>query len=127
MNPVVIQSKRILPERVVLLVLRSLVVLWAAFWLWFIAAALISEPSWEGLRHGGVIAFAILAAAAAACIHPPVGGVLLIAGGVFAAWFFNNDGARALLAAPAVVLGIGFALSRLVGRHAGGSARAGGN
>lgn len=118
MSPVVACFSRLSPDRVVLLILRSLVALWAAFWLWFIVASLVSEPSWEGVRHGSVIALAIVGAATAACIYPPVGGTLLIVGGVFAAWFFNTDGARALLAAPAVVLGVGFILSRIVGRRA---------
>ncbi len=118
MSPALSSPNRVVAGRVALYILRGLVVLWALFWLWFIAAVLISEQSLEGLKYGGGVAAAIIVAAGAACLFPPVGGALLIAGGAVAAWYFNGAAARTMLAAPAIVLGLGFLLSSLVRRRA---------
>ncbi len=94
-------------SRVLRLLLRGLVLAWAGFWAWFVVMVSLGEsppPPWW-------IPVAWLAGLATSVVlvwkWPKVGGLALVASGVWAAVYFDNPSARALLAAPALVLGIG--------------------
>ncbi len=81
----------------------ALLVLWCGFWLWFAISVVSSEPriAWQPVAF----VLSVLALTFAACVFPRTGGVLLIAAGMWASYYYDNSGARALLAAPAIVLG----------------------
>ena len=85
--------------------LRGLLLLWAGFWTWFIVMVLASE-GWGGWPHGLMIAVPIWGASVAGMLAPRFGGVLLLVAGVVAFWYFPHPGARTLLAAPALALGV---------------------
>ena len=107
--------------RVLRIVLRSLLLVWAAFWTWFVAMVSLGEapapPWWIPAAW-----FASLAALVVLCWRwPTFGGLVLLAAGSWAGTYFANPGARALLAAPAIGLGLGCVL---VGRRACGLASA---
>ena len=92
----------------------ALLVLWAGFWAWFVVAVSLGEkpaPPWwvpaawlVGL--GGLTAAGLL--------RPQVGGALLCAAGAFCAVYFRNPWAELMLAAPALLLGVG---AVLIGRR----------
>jgi hypothetical protein len=104
MNP---SSASVFPARRVLwLALRGLVLAWAGFWAWFVLMVTFGEspsPPWW-------IPAAWLASLAALVVlcwrRATLGGLALVAAGVWAAAYFDNPGARALLAAPAIFLGL---------------------
>jgi hypothetical protein len=91
---------------------------WAGVWLVFVALSAFSEGAtalWPA---------AALAAALALCVvtvwtRPVLGGVLLNVAGVVAAASFHHPAARALLAAPAVFLGVVAILGAIRGRESG--------
>jgi len=93
------------------LALRLLLLAWAGFWLWFVVANLVSDlrtvPWW--------IPVAWLTSLPTLVVlgwkKPLLGGIALIAAGAWSATYFTHPGARALLAAPAVAIGIGLVLS----------------
>ncbi len=94
-------------RRALSLLLRALLVAWACFWIWFVLAASSGEspapPLWiPAAWIGGLTALAYVT-----WRWPIVGGIALIAAGVWSAFYFPNSGARSLLAAPAIVLGLG--------------------
>ena len=94
-------------QRVLRLLLRGLLVLWAGFWAWFVVMASVGEPPappwWIPAAW-----LASLALLVALCWkRPTLGGLVLLAAGILAAVVFDDPGARALLAAPAVALGAG--------------------
>lgn len=95
------------PHRTLRLALRGLLLVWAGFWAWFVVMVTLGEspsPAWW-------IPVAWLAGLAALVVlgwrRPTLGGLALLACGAWAAVYFDNSGARALLAAHALVLGIG--------------------
>jgi hypothetical protein len=86
--------------------LRVLLVAWAATWSWFVLAVSLGEPPpppwWIPAAWLGSLALLVFL-----CWRlPRLGGALLAAAGVGAALYFRNPGAQALLAAPAVALGL---------------------
>jgi hypothetical protein len=83
---------------------RFLLLLWAAFWLWFNIASAIGESD-GGWWH---IALAAITAALAVVswFWPRIGGCLMILTGVLAAWSFHNPAAIILLAVPAFIIGV---------------------
>lgn len=107
------------PPRWARLLLRAALLLWAGFWAWFVAAVSLGEepapPPWIPLAWFGALAGLVLL-----CWKRPVlGGLVLVAAALWAGWYFANGGARALLAAPALALGLGFlALGRARGTAA---------
>lgn len=95
-------ARRCIPR----LFLRALLLLWAGFWAWFVLAVSFGEappPPWwipvawlGGL--GGLVGL---------CWRwPRFGGLVLVAAGLWAGGRFDNSSARALLAAPAIGLGL---------------------
>lgn len=94
------------PWRWPLLGAQLAVTSWAAFWLWFISAVIISEWSAGAWTHGPAIAAPILAATILAWLRPRLGGAALVLAGGVAMWFFPHPGAQSLLAAPPIVLGL---------------------
>jgi len=90
------------------LVLRMLLVVWAGFWAWFVLAATFggseAPPPWW-IPAVGLSTLALLVVLG--WKRPTAGGIALLAAGLAAAAFFDNPWARALLAAPAVLLGAG--------------------
>lgn len=107
MNPPSASLPELPARRALRLVLRGLLLAWAGFWAWFVLMVTFGEspsPPWW-------IPAAWLASLAALVVlgwrRPALGGLALIAAGVWAAAYFRNPGARALLAAPAVALGLG--------------------
>ena len=94
-------------SRVLRLTLRGLVLAWAGFWSWFVVMVSLGEspapPWWIPVAWlAGLTALVVLV-----WRWPTFGGLVLVAAGVWAALYFDNSGARALLAAPALVIGIG--------------------
>ena len=89
--------------------LRGLVWLWAGFWSWFAVGGLVSgeEGAWTHLLTpaGPALTMALLA-----IWRPATAGVLLTAAGLGALVWFNHPFARLVLAAPAIVLGVGLLL-----------------
>jgi hypothetical protein len=87
--------------------LRLLLVAWAGFWAWFVLAVSFGEapppPWWIPTAWLGGLAVLVLL-----CWRwPKFGGLVLVAAGLWAGAYFDNSGARALLAAPAIGLGLG--------------------
>ncbi|HEX6886293.1 MAG TPA: hypothetical protein VF530_23160 [Planctomycetota bacterium] len=85
---------------------RGLLLLWAAFWAWFVVVVSLGEapapPWWIPAAW-----LASLAGLVVLCWRwPGLGGALLLAAGLWSGAYFANGGARALLAAPAVALGL---------------------
>lgn len=94
-------------KRVLRLVLRGLLLAWAGFWAWFVVMVSLGEspapPWWIPLAW-----LASLAGLVVLCWRrPTLGGLALVAAGAWSAYYFDHPGARALLAAPAIGLGIG--------------------
>jgi hypothetical protein len=91
------------------LVLRALLVVWAAFWAWFVIAASFGgteapPPWWIPTAWLSTLVLLLVL-----CWKRPTAcGIALVVLGLAAAGFFDNAWARALLAAPAVLLGAGF-------------------
>jgi hypothetical protein len=84
---------------------RFMVVLWAAFWIWFNVATATAEN--EGRWQHVALAGAAAAMAAVSWVWPRVGGVLMIVAGMIAAWRFHVQPADiALMAVPTVLVGI---------------------
>ncbi len=105
MNPVATPAPTL---RLIRNLLRGVLLAWAAFWVWFVIAASFGSelppPVWITLAW-------LCALAALVCLcwkRPALGGLALALAAAWAAWFFSNPGARALLAAPAFVMGLGF-------------------
>jgi hypothetical protein len=94
-------------RRALRLVLRGLLLAWAGFWAWFVIVVSVGElprpPLWIPVAWLGSLALLVLLC----WKRPTLGGLTLVAAGVGASVFFDNPGARALLAAPAIVLGLG--------------------
>ena len=83
---------------------RALLLLWAAFWVWFNVASAIgeNEGTWGHLLFAGIA----VCLAGIGCFLPRIGGVLMLAAAVAAAFAFHNPAALGLLAAPAAVIGV---------------------
>jgi hypothetical protein len=100
---------RTLSNRILTWTPRIAVTAWAGFWAWFVVMAGTTDFH-QGLRGTIPVVIAWLGAlsalTAAVWIWPRVGGILMVIAGIGAACYFNNSGARLLLAAPAVVVGI---------------------
>jgi hypothetical protein len=114
-------SNRVSVRSVPRAALRVLLAAWAGFWGWFVLAvsyggAEAAPPWWIPAAGLGVLAVLVVLG----WKRPLAGGIALVAVGLAAAAFFPNPAARALLAAPAVLLGLGcIALSRHERRFAG--------
>lgn len=88
---------------------RVLVASWAGFWAWFVVADGFShagggDPGSVAMALAGVVL--LIGLATLAWSRPRIGGSALVAGGVGAAVFFSHPTALAILAAPAVGLGV---------------------
>ncbi len=87
--------------------LRALLLLWAGFWAWFVLAVSLGEspppPVWIPISWlaglGGLVVLGWR--------WPRLGGLVLLAAGIWSAAYFPHPGARALLAAPAMGIGLG--------------------
>jgi hypothetical protein len=92
--------------RALRLSLRGLLLVWAGFWAWFVLAVTFGEdpapPAWIPLAWLGSLALLVVLA----WRWPKLGGLVLLAGGIWSALCFRDPGAQALLAAPAVGLGL---------------------
>lgn len=92
--------------RVLRLVVNVLLIVWAGFWAWFVLSATLGDaqpvPWWIPTAWLSSLATLVLLG----WRWPALGGAALVASGVWAAWYFANPGARTLLAAPAIVLGV---------------------
>jgi hypothetical protein len=89
------------------ILLRALLVVWASFWAWFVLAVSFGEapqpPWWIPVAWLGGLGTLV-----ALCWRwPGLGGAVLVAAGTWAGIHFDDPGARALLAAPAIALGLG--------------------
>lgn len=84
-----------------------LVVTWAALWLTFTLLYRFSDDATSD-DNLPVLSFSapMIVLAILSVLTPRVGGLLLVPSGVFAAWFFASTSAQAVLAAPAIVLGL---------------------
>lgn len=86
---------------------RVLLIAWAGFWAWFVLAVSLGEPGPPPLW----IPVAWLSGLATLVVlgwrRPTLGGIALVATGIWSAIYFDHAGARALLAAPAIGLGLG--------------------
>lgn len=91
-----------------LLALRLLLLLWAGFWAWFVLAVSVGEepapPLWIPLAWLGSLGALVMLC----WKRPRLGGLVLTGTALWAGWYFANGGARLILAAPALVLGLGF-------------------
>ena len=77
---------------------RTILLVWAGFWTWFVTMVMTSEPP----AVEPVIALAILwATTALAWFFPRFGGLVLVALSTFWLWRFGNDAALWLIALPA--------------------------
>lgn len=108
--------------RILRILLRVLLVAWAGFWAWFVLAVSLGEappPPWwiPASWLGGLGALVALG-----WRRPALGGAVLVAAGTWAAIHFDSSGARALLAAPAIALGLGSLLVGLGARRVAGTA-----
>lgn len=93
--------------RIARFTLRGLLLVWAGFWAWFVIAVSLGEPPAPPVWIP-VTWLASLALAVVLCWRwPAFGGSVLVAAGLVSAAYFAHPGARALLAAPAVGLGLG--------------------
>jgi hypothetical protein len=94
-------------HRALRLAVRGLLTVWAGFWTWFVLAVSLGEsprpPAWIPVVWLASLALLVVLA----WRWPRLGGIVLVAAGAGAAFYFPNPGARALLAAPAVGLGLG--------------------
>src|SRR5262245_19311250 len=106
-------------SRVLRLVVRWLVLAWAGFWAWFVVAVSIGEPPPPPLWIPAAWLAGLTALVVLCWKRPVLGGLALLASGVWAFATFANPGARALLAAPAIVLGLGCLASGWSGRSRG--------
>lgn len=89
-------------------ILRGLLLAWAGFWTWFVGMASLGEapaPPWwiPAAWLAGLGALVGLA-----WRWPALGGLALLGAGGWAAAYFPSSGARALLAAPAIGLGLAY-------------------
>ncbi|MGE0480196.1 MAG: hypothetical protein AB7Q17_06955 [Phycisphaerae bacterium] len=84
---------------------RAGLVVWAAFWTWFAIAAGASDGA-AALPHVAKIVGGVVTVALVAWRWPAVGGPLAVAAGAAAWTYFPHPGAQALLATPAIALGI---------------------
>jgi hypothetical protein len=101
--------------------LRLALVLWAGFWAWFVIAASLGEPPpppwWiPAAWLAGLGALVLLA-----WRRPAVGGLALAAAALASAVEFDRWDTRALLALPALALGLGFLALAWTGRRMGGA------
>jgi hypothetical protein len=82
-----------------IVMLRTAMVLWAAFWSLF---AVLS--AWSGGISGAQHALAFIAVIASpvaiAWRYPRLGGLALLAVGAWCMWYFHNPGTQAALGAP---------------------------
>lgn len=85
----------------------GLLICWAGFWAWFVVAVSVGEskppPLWIPVAWLGSLAGLVVLS----WKRSTLGAVALLAAGIAAALYFPNSGARALLAAPAIGLGLG--------------------
>ena len=90
-------------------VLQGLLLVWAAFWIWFVVAGHWSEigTGWPYIL-GGLATIALVTFTALR--WPVVGGALLVLAGIGAAVFFDHTFARLALALPMVALGMGISM-----------------
>ncbi len=85
-------------------VARSLLIVWAGFWLWFNIASMVGER--DGAQPHLALALITVALAVTCWCWPRIGGVLMIAAGVFAARAFPHTAAFLLLAVPGTAIGV---------------------
>lgn len=104
------------PARWPRFLLRGLLVVWAGFWAWFVLMVTFGEPPpppWW-IPAAWLTGLAVLVGTG--WKWPAAGGLLLVAAGLWTGWYF--PGTWALLAAPALALGIGNLLVGVLSRRA---------
>lgn len=98
--------RRVPARRVLRLAIRGLVLAWAGFWAWFVVTVSIGEPPSPPLWIPTAWLASLTVLVVLCWKRPVLGGLALLASGIGAAAVFDDPGARALLAAPAIVLGL---------------------
>jgi hypothetical protein len=85
---------------------RLALCLWAGFWAWFVLVVSVGEEPTPPLWIPIVWLASLALLTALGWRAPAIGGAALLAAGGWCWWYFANDGARTLLAAPAIALGV---------------------
>lgn len=98
--------------RVVRTLATVLLLGWAAFWLWFCGAVLVSEWDgtipWEPVLK---IVLPIIVLTGLGLVVPRIGGLLLIAASVWAWLFFDSMSSGLWLALPMLMVGVMLAVT----------------
>jgi hypothetical protein len=110
--------------RVLRALLRGVLLVWAAFWAWFVLAESLGETPMPPWWIPAAWLAGLAALVALAWRWPRAGGLALVAAATASAFVFPDPGAWALLSAPALVLGLASCGLGRVGRRAGGAALA---
>ena len=101
------KKKENVASRYLRLLVRALMLAWAGFWIWFVVSVSLGEepapPWWIPAAWLSGLALLVLLA----WKRPALGGVAFLAFGACSAAVFAHPGARALLSAPAIALGLG--------------------
>jgi hypothetical protein len=92
-------------SRILRSALRVSLVAWAGFWAWFVLAASLDQPPPLWIPVAWLTSLSLLVVLG--WRWPRLGGFVLVAAGAWSATYFDHPGARALLSAPALVIGIG--------------------
>lgn len=89
-----------------------MLLVWAAFWLWFCGAVLVSEwdgtVPWEPVLK---IVLPIVVLTGFGLAAPRIGGMLFIPASIFTAWYFDNGWTLLLAALPMFVIGAALVLT----------------
>ena len=101
-------------NRVLRFAVRGALLAWAGFWIYFVLAVTFGEPPPPPWWIPTAWITGLAALAFAAWRWPGMGGLALIGAGLVLAAKFDHPGARALLSAPAIGIGIA---SVLLGRR----------
>src|SRR5262245_53435174 len=83
---------------------RGLMLAWAGFWVWFVIAVSVGEPPPPPWWIPAAWLSSLTALVLLGWKRPTLGGLAFLGAGGWAAIYFATPGARALLAAPALLL-----------------------
>lgn len=89
-----------------------LLLVWAAFWGWFVVASAWNDmPRSLPYAAGGLLMLGGLTVLT--LLRPHLGGLALVAAGIAAGLFFDHPFTRGVLALPAILIGIASAAAGL--------------
>lgn len=111
--------------RVSRLFLRLALLGWAGFWAWFVLSVSLGEPPAPPVWIPAAWLTALAGLVVLGWRWPRLGGLVLVAAGIGLAAVFRHPGAQALLAAPAVVLGLVCAIQGWSARQSVSQTRSG--